>query len=366
MNLTVEAGNNGDQVTARDSAIALIEQGNALEEKGRPSEAMKCYEAAVRADPRCARAHLNRGNILFASARIDEARNAYQLAVACDPRYAAAYFNLANLNCRAGEHEEALRHYEIATRIKPDFADAFVALGNALADLGRTAEAVESYHRALAISGDDGGPIPCAIVASLFDGYASRFDTHLVDALGYSTPKSMREAVGRTIPNTRRFQHGLDLGCGTGLIGAHFRDIVAEIDGVDLSPKMLEQARCKGIYSKLDCDELLAWLERAATESLSFDMVLAGDVFVYVGSLDPAFNAIRTILADGGLFVFSVELLPQGLFELLPSFRYAHSTSYVRELASKHEFIIQHSEHVNLRKEGNVMIGGTIFVLTRR
>jgi predicted TPR repeat methyltransferase len=344
-----------------NSSVSLIEEGNALEEQGRPDEAMKCYEAAIRADPRCARAHLNRGNILLASARIEEARNAYQLALACCPRYAAAYFNLANLNCRAGEYDQALRHYRIAIDIKPDFADAFVALGNALADLGRTAEAVESYQRALAISPD----YASAIVTRLFDDYAARFDSHLVEALGYSVPRLMRETVGRCIADSRRFRHALDLGCGTGLIGEHFRDIVTEIDGVDLSPRMLEQARSKQIYGKLDCDEIVTWLERAAAEPLNFDMVLAADVFIYVGNLEPVFNAARTILAHGGLFVFSVENLAQGSFELLPTFRYAHSAPYVRELAAKHGFAIELSEQVDLRKERDAMIGGTIFLLTR-
>ena len=150
-NPTGGVGSNNTPVTSARSAISLIEEGNALEEQGRPGEAMERYEAAVRADPRCARAHLNRGNILLASARTDEARNAYQRALACDPHYAGAYFNLANLHSLAGEYEEAVRHYEAAIRIKPDFADAFVALGNALADLGSTAEAMTSYQRALAI-----------------------------------------------------------------------------------------------------------------------------------------------------------------------------------------------------------------------
>lgn len=413
MNLPGGAGDNGAPVTSAGSVVALIEEGNALEEQGRPGEAMQCYAAAVQADPRCARAHLNRGNILLASARIDEARDAYQLAIACDPHYAAAYFNLANLNCRAGEYEQALRHYGVALRIKPDFADAFVALGNALADLGRIAEAGESYQRALAIrpnyadvhfnlgllamnngelteaahcckraielgatnplaehllaalSGGSARPLPGALVRGLFDDYAPRFDTHLVDALGYSVPRSMREAVGRLTRNNRRFHHALDLGCGTGQIGAHFSDVVTEIDGVDFSPKMLEQARRKQIYGKLDCDEIIAWLGRAAAESLSFDLVLSADVFIYVGDLDPAFKAIRTILAGDGLFVFSVEDLAQGSFELLPTLRYAHSVSYVRELASKYGFIIERSEQVDLRKERNAMVRGTIFVLTR-
>src|SRR5277367_5128239 len=136
----------------RNAAIALIDEGNALEEQGRIPEAMGCYEAAVNADPHCARAHLNRGNILLAGAQFDDARSAYQLAIDCDPHYAAAHFNLGNLNYRAGEFESALRNYQVAIDIKPDFTDAFVAMANALDSLGRAAEAAENYGRALAIS----------------------------------------------------------------------------------------------------------------------------------------------------------------------------------------------------------------------
>jgi tetratricopeptide (TPR) repeat protein/2-polyprenyl-3-methyl-5-hydroxy-6-metoxy-1,4-benzoquinol methylase len=134
-------------------AIALIDEGNSLEEQGRIAEAMARYDAAVQADPQCARAHLNRGNIL-ASAQFDEARRAYQLAISCDPHYAAAHFNLGNLNCRGGEWELAVHNYQAAIGIRPDFTDAFVAMANALDSLGRTAEAVESYERALIINPD--------------------------------------------------------------------------------------------------------------------------------------------------------------------------------------------------------------------
>ncbi len=134
------------------SAVAMIEEGNALEEQGRTAEAMARYDAAVEADPHCARAHLNRGNILLAGARCDEARGAYELAIACEPNYAAAHFNLGNLNYRIGEFERALRNYQAAIDIRPEFADAFVAMANALESLGRTAEAVTGYERALAIN----------------------------------------------------------------------------------------------------------------------------------------------------------------------------------------------------------------------
>ena len=133
------------------SAVALIDEGNALEELGQTDAAMARYEAAVRADPRCARAHLNRGNVLLGRGQLEEARCAYQLAIDCDPHYPAAHFNLGNLNCRAGDYARALHDYQIAVSIKPDFANAFVALANVQDSLGQTAEAVESYQRALAI-----------------------------------------------------------------------------------------------------------------------------------------------------------------------------------------------------------------------
>jgi tetratricopeptide (TPR) repeat protein/2-polyprenyl-3-methyl-5-hydroxy-6-metoxy-1,4-benzoquinol methylase len=130
----------------------MIDEGNALQEQGRIREAMARYEAAIQADPRSARAHLNRGNILLAAAKYDEARSAYQLAIACEPQYAAAHFNLGNLNSRAGELELALRNFQEAIGIRPDFADALVAMANAFDSLGRTAEAIESYQRALSIN----------------------------------------------------------------------------------------------------------------------------------------------------------------------------------------------------------------------
>ena len=129
----------------------MIDEGNALEEQGRISEAMARYDAAAQADPQFARAHLNRGNIFLARAQYDEARSAYQLAIACDPNYAAAYFNLGNLNYRSREFQRALDNYQVAINLRSDFADAFVAKANALDSLGRTADAMESYERALAI-----------------------------------------------------------------------------------------------------------------------------------------------------------------------------------------------------------------------
>ena len=47
----------------------------------------------------------------------------------------------------------------------------------------------------------------------------------------------------------------LDLGCGTGLAGEALRRRAAWLEGVDLSSGMIDQARRKGLYDRLEVAE---------------------------------------------------------------------------------------------------------------
>ena len=136
---------------ALQEAARLIEQGNACEDDGRPAEALKFYETAIRQAPGFARAHLNRGNALSALGETQAATDAFEAAIALDPGFAAAHHNLGNMHVSAGRHEAALDAYGKALLFKPDFAGAAVALGSAQESLGRFKDAVASYFRALAI-----------------------------------------------------------------------------------------------------------------------------------------------------------------------------------------------------------------------
>jgi predicted TPR repeat methyltransferase len=352
--------------------------GNVLLHQGKLDDAFNSYQKVLALNPSHILAHNNLGALLERQGRLDEALASLRKALALNPNYGSAHNNLGHVLYKQGRHEDAIASCRRALVIRADDVKAHETLGLAFHSKGDVSEAAAHYKRAIelgtpnpmirhalaALNEEDAGPVPAGVVADCFDDCASRFDTHLVGVLGYSAPKFMREAVDRLTRNNRRFHHALDLGCGTGLIGEHFRDIVTEIDGVDLSLKMLEQAQRKQIYNKLDREEIVTWLERAATDGLSFDIVFAADVFVYVGNLEPTFKAVRTTLAGDGLFVFSVEHLAQGSFELLPSLRYSHSVSYVRQLASKHRFTVELCEQVNLRKEQGAIIAGTVFVLT--
>src|SRR5262249_49873862 len=97
----------------------------------------------------------------------------------------------------------------------------------------------------------------------------------------------------------------LDLGCGTGLMGAQLAAHTRRLVGVDLSRKMLQQAGKRGIYQALECRDIAEVLE--AAEPGSYDIVAAADVFVYMGKLDALVARLKTVLRPTGMFAFSVE-----------------------------------------------------------
>jgi predicted TPR repeat methyltransferase len=149
----------------------------------------------------------------------------------------------------------------------------------------------------------------------------------------------------------------LDLGCGTGLCGPLLRPVARRLTGVDLSPGMLDKARERGLYTELECVELTEYLSRRHAE---FDLIVAADVFVYVGDLAPVFSAVRRTLRDGGRFAFSVEAAEVREFELSSTRRYRHSRAYVERLAAESGFVIDEIETCVLRRNNGTDVSGLL------
>ena len=92
---------------------------------------------------------------------------------------------------------------------------------------------------------------------------------------------------------------------------------------------MIEQARAKGLYDRLEVSDLLEFL--AAEAGASHHLALAADVFVYCSDLAPIAAAVATVLAPGGLFAFTVETHDEPGVRLQGTLRYAHGAAHVRE-----------------------------------
>lgn len=213
-----------------------------------------------------------------------------------------------------------------------------------------------------AVNGDRVSTAPRAYVTNLFDQYAASFDAELVGRLAYRVPQVLRAAVdevGETADTPWRIA---DLGCGTGLCGEQFRALGRLMIGVDLSPKMIEHARRRGVYDRLIVDDLLAAL---TPDHAPFDLIIAGDVFIYVGDLETVFARVARSVPRRGLFAFSTEHHDGGDYHLRPTGRFAHSPAYIRSLADAHQFEIRRQQPVAVRHEAGSAIHGHLYVLRR-
>ena len=126
--------------------------------------------------------------------------------------------------------------------------------------------------------------MPADYVRTLFDDYAPRFDRALVERLGYDAPERLAASLGTL--GERRFAHALDLGCGTGLMGAAIRSRVDRLTGFDLSQGMLKRAAARGVYARLAAGDVVARMETAPENGV--DLVLAADLVPYIGALQHA------------------------------------------------------------------------------
>jgi predicted TPR repeat methyltransferase len=266
--------------------------------------------------------------------------------------------------------------------LAPDFAPAQAMLGRSAAELGLREEAVEALRRALTLEPEDAlgvrvdlarlgalapdEAITDGYVRALFDDYAPKFDRHLTKSLAYRGPELIADALRRACSKRMRdyrFGLTLDLGCGTGLMAQQLAGFCAAIEGVDLSPRMLEKAEKTKLYDALHEGELVVFLNgRRMGEA---DLVVAADVFVYLAALDPVFREAHRVLEHEGLFAFTVQAYGGEGFVLGEDARYAHGESYLRGLAEREGFTLVIFERVSTREDRGVPVPGFLCVLQR-
>jgi predicted TPR repeat methyltransferase len=124
---------------------------------------------------------------------------------------------------------------------------------------------------------------------------------------------------------------------------------------------MLERARRRGVYDELACADIVDFLQ---ARPAPVGLIVAADVLVYLGDLQPVLRAVRRVLGEGGLFAFSVEALDTGDYALRPSGRYAHSRAYLEVLAQAYGFRVDSIVSQVLRQDEGGDVEGLIALFT--
>ena len=152
----------------------------------------------------------------------------------------------------------------------------------------------------------------------MFDDYGEDYDKH-VKKLMYSAPRIIRSELAKIYKEkyeaemTKRQEKNmlytppsylaymeksldiLDLGCGTGLVGKWMKDYARHLVGVDLSDEMVNKARSKMLYTDLSVSSIQSYLENSQSNGAVYDVVVAADVFQYIGDLKEVIKQVCTI-----------------------------------------------------------------------
>jgi ubiquinone/menaquinone biosynthesis C-methylase UbiE len=93
---------------------------------------------------------------------------------------------------------------------------------------------------------------------SLYDEWAATYDAEMSESSqDYVAPASASAHLFNLLGPDLKTAKILDAGCGTGLVGVHLAQLGAsEVDGLDLSPGMLDVARRTGAYKSLNTADL--------------------------------------------------------------------------------------------------------------
>ena len=373
----------------------------------RLDEAFQAYDCAIELDPSFADAYNNRANVYVKFGQHWKAEDDYKKAVKLDPKFASAFNNLGALLYDHERYEEALECYRKAFIINPKQAETCSNLAMAVKEAGEPAEAVGLYFNALALDPsltkihhylaqalydlynakeDDAkdtavklaqkwkqffpdNPIAAHIcnafegkkpdqasaeyVKELFDSFADTFEATLHN-IDYHIPQILENRL-KSFGSDLRI---LDAGCGTGLNGAVLKKRAKTLTGVDLSEKMLEEAKKKGIYDCLAKKDIVSFCN---DNPKGFDLIVLADVVCYFGDLTSLLQSVFKSLDKGGRIFFTTEKLSSDQdYFLQSSGRFAHGVKYIQSELEQEGFEKIRLQEDILRKEKGTNISGIV------
>ena len=336
-----------------NNTTALNNLGRLYEETGDTSKAIEYFKLAISKNSDIALIHRNLGKALLKIKDLAEAELAFKKSLEIEP-HPEAYFNLGKIFSEKNELNFAKENFEIAlsAEMQPDI------------EKPEEFRLAIKYFLSSVCDPEYFNEDKKYFVSNLFDGYAEKFDDHLVNKLEYKTPELIKRILESTIDNKSRVNTIADLGCGTGLCASFLKPYTSNLIGIDISQKMVDKASELKLYDQLIVGEISEETNRLDSK---LDIVIAADVFVYVGGLKDVFTACSSKFSTDGIFIFSTEVVIDDTkeYKLYDSGRYKHSIEYLDRISAETGFEVIRHESCTLRKERDTPVMGTISLLRK-
>jgi predicted TPR repeat methyltransferase len=211
---------------------------------------------------------MNLGVVRAALGQTSQAIDLLSSAAELEPEAIETWVHLGAVYADTGQFKLALESLDRALVLQPHTLIALRHKSSVLRELGRWNESAKCLKLLHELGGGDDftrymldavlhaesgwaqePPAPPAgYVADLFDRYADDFSSHL-SQLDYRAPDILVKVAMGCLSHP--WPRVLDLGCGTGLVGQCLKGNSLRVDGVDLSPGMVNKALESGHYSRV-------------------------------------------------------------------------------------------------------------------
>ena len=149
-------------------------------------------------------------------------------------------------------------------------------------------------------------------LADRYDQWAKDYDSDLKDVFDWRSPELTAEFLAKYVSRESRI---LDAGAGTGLVGQALASLGYEnLEAMDMSPGMLDQARKKGVYKDL---HQMVMGDALGFATGAFDAVIAVGVLTLGHAPASSLDELARITKAGGYVIFTVrtDLYENGQFK---------------------------------------------------
>jgi len=380
------------------------------EKAGDIDAAFQMMEKGVSLDPGWAPGIMELAHMQARQGQFPEASDNAATAMELAPDNASVRNGAIQVALLSGQHELAVRHLEAGLKAHSAHVQWRRTLAGTLSHVGRIEESLEMWNTLIAEAPQDKRALegrmhtllavgrlseaardtaalraldpeneayvyydtlahdqtpkrrPAALNRDVFDNAASAFDQQLVQMLQYRLPQQVAGQI--LVRHPARQLSLLDLGCGTGLLGAHLGKLKGRLIGADLSPKMLEQAQRREIYDELEVADLHDMLARSP--AATWDVIAALDVCIYIGTLGEMLQGAWRTLLPGGCLIFSCEKAVESgpdLYLNPITQRYAHKRSHAEAQCRDVGFSVQTEETVLRLERGEPVHGFVVMAI---
>lgn len=214
--------------------------------------------------------------------------------------------------------------------------------------------------------------IPIEIIREDFNSIADNYEYFMLEMQEYHAPEDLANMLAsfiesRDIPNDEGISC-LDLGCGTGLVGASLVEkvTVKSLIGIDISRNMLELAKKLEINQEPVYHETLEKdFNHLELEDKKFDLITSCLSFGYDSDLVKVFNNLD-LLSNSGTLLGLVVLNATSSEDFEFNYKYecfGYNNNYIKSIFEKYNWNVVEEEELALFFDNTI---GSMFLLVKK